>query len=354
MSGHLVLPAALLSDPGRRLDIVGIGTALVDHLGVADDAALAALGLTKGAMQLVDLATSERIRSAIGEQRQISGGTVANTAVGVASLGGRPAFVGAVATDALGDRYAADLEASGVAAILERLAVREGESETGRSVVVVTPDAERTMATTLGVGPLLDHDAIHGDLLASARLVYFDGYVLDFPDADRLVTRIVELARDASTPIALGLADPLVVRRHHRALTALIDDGVALLFANEAEATGLVGTDDVEEAVAALRRPGLVSVVTRGADGAVVATEEGTVEIDAEPVDVLVDATGAGDLFAAGVCFGVTHGYDLVRSARLGALAAAEAVTHLGARPEVSLAELAAARGLLGAPSGRR
>jgi len=350
---HLLLPPALRCDPGRRLDIVGVGTALIDHLAIAEDGVLTGLGLTKGAMQLVDLATSERIRSVVGEQRQVSGGTVANTAVGVASLGGRPAFIGAVADDALGDRYAADLEDSGVAAILQRLPARVGESETGRSVVIVTPDAERTMATTLGVGPLLDHDAIHGDLLASARLVYFDGYVLDFPDADLLVTRLVELAREASTPLALGLADPLVVRRHHRALTALIENDVALLFANEAEATGLVGTDDVEEAVAALRRPGLVSVVTRGADGAVVATTEGTVEIDADPVDALVDATGAGDLFAAGVCFGVARGHDLVHAARLGALAAAEAITHLGARPEAPLAELAAARGLLGAPSGR-
>ncbi len=342
------LPPNLVSRPGRALDVVCIGTALMDHLVFTEHADLERLGFTPGAMTLVDVAATEAIARELGAGRQVSGGTVANTAVGVASLGGRPAFVGAVATDELGARYAADLEAAGVQAILERLPAGSGpEAATGRCHVMVTPDAERTMATALGVSGRLDHGAIDADLLASAKLIYFDGYALDYPDAPELVAKIVEVAQAAETLLAFGLADPLVVERHHAALTQLLDGRVDLVFANEAEALGLTGARDAEEAIGALRRPGLVAVVTRGAAGAVVATEQEAIEVPAAEVEEVVDVTGAGDLFAAGVIFAVARGAELVEAAALGALCAAEIIGHLGARPEVSLAGLARSAGAL-------
>jgi sugar/nucleoside kinase (ribokinase family) len=330
-----------LSNPSQSkyLDVICVGTALMDHLAFVEKEVLDVLGLTLGTMTLIESDEAGKIAGSIGDCVQVSGGTVANTAVGLASFGGRAAFVGAVGTESLGERYGSDLEEAGVRAILERLSSTESfQGGTGRCFVLVTPDAERTMATMLGAGPLLDHDAIHVELLASTQFVYFDGYVLDFPDANRLVSRIVDVARNAGTSIALGLADPLVVQRHHAALSALAEQDVDLLFANATEAMALTGANDVEGAVSALRRPGLTSVITCGSNGAVLAGEHEVTAIPADPVAEVIDASGAGDLFAAGVLFGITHGYDLATAGQFGALAAAEVIGHLGARPQTSLA----------------
>jgi sugar/nucleoside kinase (ribokinase family) len=333
----------------RTTDVVCVGNALMDLLAFADVEVLDALGLTPGGMTLVDIPTTMRIAEFVGESKQVPGGTVTNTAVGIASLGGTPSFVGAVATDELGDRYAADLEAAGVHAVLERFPEdpADPDAATGRCFVVVTPDAERTMATALGVGGRLDRMGIPIDVLGSARLVYFDGYLLDLPDADAIVARIVASTRATGTAIALGLADAMLVERHHDQLSRLVTSSVDVLFANEFEVLALTGAPGIGAALDSLHQPGLVTVATCGAAGALVASDGKVAEVTATPVEHVVDATGAGDLFAAGVCFGITHGLELTVSARLGALAAAEVISHLGARPETSLAGLAATAGLL-------
>lgn len=324
-----------------------MGTALVDHLVLVPDHLPAALGYEKGSMNLVDVAGAAALRAAVGTGQIRSGGTVANTAVGVASFGGSALYVGAVGADEDGHGYAADLEAAGVEAILERHPAGEGEASTGRCVVMVTPDAERTMVTALGLGPFLDHGAIDADLVGTAALAFLDGYVLDFPDGEAIVGRLVDGAAEAGTLLAFGLGDSFVVERHRAAIERLVGGPVGLLFANEDEARSLTGARDGVEAASALVREGLTVVVTRGAEGALVATTDHLVEVAAEPVDEVVDATGAGDLFTAGFCYGVSHGFGIDRSARLGALAAGEVIGHLGARPDQSLAKLAASRGLL-------
>jgi sugar/nucleoside kinase (ribokinase family) len=341
--------AAVVAPQDRRFDVVCVGNALMDHLAFAAPEVIAELGLLGGGMTLVDIATTERIEAVVGSGEQVPGGTVTNTAVGIASLGGRPAFIGAVADDDRGRRYAEDLEAAGVHAALQHFPCDpEGdEAATGRCFVVVTPDAERTMATALGVGGRLDSSGLDGDVLAGSSLAYFDGYVLDLPDAPALVEHLVALSRSAGTMLALGLSDAALVRRHHRRLTELAAESVDVLFANEAEALALTGRSCLSDAVAALRRPGLTLAVTCGPAGALLATADTLVEVPADPVEVVVDKTGAGDLFAAGVCFGLTRGLSVEHAGRLGSLAAGEVIGHLGARPRVRLGELARSRGLL-------
>ncbi|MDA8290687.1 MAG: adenosine kinase [Actinomycetota bacterium] len=333
----------------RSFDVVCVGNALMDFLSFADSSALGSLGLAPGGMTLVDVPTTSRIAEAVGVSRRVPGGTVTNTAVGIASFGGSPAFVGAVADDELGDRYAADLEDSGVLAVLERFAPVPGDADaaTGRCMVVVTPDAERTMATALGVGGRLDRTGVPPDVLGSSRLVYFDGYLLDLPDAPAIVETIVSSTRAAGAAIALGLADAMLVERHRGTLEWLVADCVDVLFANEGEVVALARRRSVEESLDALDHEGLTTVATLGASGALVSSGGLVIEVPAVHVDAVVDATGAGDLFAAGVCFGYTHGYGIEQAARFGALAAAEVIGHLGARPERSLAALAADAGLL-------
>ena len=348
-AGSTGVRGASVRADGREIDVVCVGNALMDFLGFADVEVLDSLGLAPGGMTLVDVPTTARIAHAVGVSRQVPGGTVTNTAVGIASLGGSPAFVGAVAADDLGDRYAADLEAEGVVAVLERFDPVPGDPDaaTGRCLVVVTPDAERTMATALGVGGRLDRTGVPSEVLGAGRLVYFDGYLLDLPDAEAIVATIVASTRAAGGAIALGLADSMLVERHRATLDWLVADCVDLLFANEQEVVALTGEATVADALAALDYDGLVTVATCGAAGALVSHGGSIVEIPAVPVEAVVDATGAGDLFAAGVCFGYTHGLGIEDAARLGALAAAEVIGHLGARPERSLAALAGEAGLL-------
>lgn len=333
----------------RRFDVCCVGNALMDHLTHADVATVAALGLAHGGMTLVDIATTDRLKRAIGNGRQVPGGTVTNTAVGIASLGGRPAFVGAVATDELGEQYEADLESAGVHAALQRFRFDPGgrEMATGRCYIIVTPDAERTMATALGVGGQLNAAGIDASVIADASLVYFDGYVLDLPDAEALVARLLDAARTAKTQVAVGLADARLVERHRRVLDELCSGLVDYVFANESEILEFTKASGIDRAMRAIAREGLVVAITRGELGATVGFEGSAVDVPAHHVESVVDVTGAGDLFAAGFCYGVTHGIDPVGAAGLGSLAAAEVISHLGARPETSLADLARARALI-------
>jgi len=322
----------------------------MDLLAFAGHDVVEQLGLKPGSMTLVDIATTVRIGELVGQARRVPGGTVTNTAVGIASLGGRPAFIGAVARDELGDLYIEDLEAVGVHPVLERFPhdIGSPSGATGRCFVLVTPDAERTMSTALGAGGQLDRTGIATDVIEAANLVYFDGYLLDLPDATAIVQKIVTATAASGVAVALGLADETLVGRHFGVLRELVASTVDIVFANEAELLALSGTDDLRAGLAALQRPGLTIVATRGALGAAVSSDAGVIEVPASQVSQVVDATGAGDLFAAGFCFGFTHGMDVEASARLGALAAAEVIGHLGARPETSLAALAAATGLIG------
>jgi sugar/nucleoside kinase (ribokinase family) len=332
----------------RDHDLCAVGTALIDYLSHASLDVVAILGVEPGAMTLIDGSTAAQIRAAVGEgEKIVSGGTVANTAAGVASLGGSPVYVGAVASDDLGRRYAADLVSAGVSPVLEVLPIADdGVTGTGTCYVMVTPDGQRTMATTLGVSGLLGHETISESVIADSSLVYFDGYMLDFPDSEAIVNRIIDLAKASSTNVAIGLADPFVVDRHGDRLRNLIER-VDLVFSNQDEALALTGADSVDAAMEQLRRPGRAIVITCGADGALLGNADGVVRVAADLVPEVADTTGAGDLFAAGVCFGATHGFDAEGCGRLGVLCAAEAISHLGARPATPLRALAEGAGLL-------
>ena len=337
----------LISGSGdREFDAICVGTALIDHLSIVDLATVAELGLAEGTMTLIDDATAARARALLGEATIVSGGTVANTAAGIASFTGRPAFVGAVAPDEFGERYARDLSLAGVTPMLHEVPTNGGEGATGACYVMVTSDQQRTMATHLGVSGLLSAEHIESDLLARARICYFDGYLLDFPDASRIVESLVVAAKEHRTVLALGLADPFVVDRHRQQLLGLLES-VDLVFANEDEIVSLAGIDDALGAANRYRGPEVVVVVTQSERGALVVSDEGSLHVDAVEVEHVVDVTGAGDLFAAGVLFGGVRGLGLESSARLGALAASEVISHLGARPEHSLFELASSRGLI-------
>lgn len=331
----------------RRFDVICVGTALIDHLSFADLALVDELGLSAGTMTLIDDETAARARTMLGATKLVSGGTVANTAVGVASFTGRSAFVGAVAVDEFGERYARDLISAGVHPMLTEITDARNQSATGACYVMVTPDEERTMATHLGVSGQLRVEHLDKDLLADCAVCYFDGYLLDFPGAKEIVRSLVASAKIHGTALALGLADPFVVERHREDLIALLPH-VSLLFSNHDEILSLGQCEDIYQAVERFRHPDMAVVVTRSELGAVVIFDEGVVEIDAVPVEAVVDVTGAGDLFAAGMLYGCIREGDYRIGAELGALAASEVISHLGARPGQSLFDLARKAGILG------
>ncbi|HUY07746.1 MAG TPA: adenosine kinase [Acidimicrobiales bacterium] len=330
----------------RTFDVVCVGTALIDHLSFADLSTVAELGLAAGTMTLIDDETAMRARTTLGAAKLVSGGTVANTAAGIASFTGRPAFVGAVAPDEFGERYAHDLRSVGVQTMLVEIVDENALSATGACYVMVTPDQQRTMATHLGVSGQLRVEHLPEGLLAQCAVCYFDGYLLDFPGAEGIVRSLVSSAKRHGTALALGLADPFVVDRHRETLIALLPD-ISLLFSNQDEILSLGESDDIYRAAERFRHPDMAVVVTRSELGAVVVWEEGMAQIDAVPVDRVIDVTGAGDLFAAGMLYGCIRDGDYQIGAKLGALAASEVISHLGARPEHSLYELANRAGIL-------
>jgi sugar/nucleoside kinase (ribokinase family) len=337
---------AASTSAARPFDVICIGTALIDHLSFAELPTVAELGLAPGTMTLIDDGTAARARATLGEGQIVSGGTVANTAAGIASFAGRTAFVGAVAPDAFGERYAADLAEAGVVPMLNQIATQDGSGATGACYVMVTPDQQRTMATHLGVSGQLAAHHLDDGLLASCSICYFDSYLLDFPGAEEIVDSLVVSAQRHGTALALGLADPFVVDRHRDAIVALLPH-VSLLFSNQDEITMLGGTPNFEAAAERHRHEDLAVVVTRSEHGAYVVWPEGSTHVDAVPVEQVIDVTGAGDLFAAGMLYGCVRNLGFEAGARLGALAASEVISHLGARPMHSLAELARGRDLL-------
>jgi sugar/nucleoside kinase (ribokinase family) len=324
------------------LDVVTVGHAIVDVLAHTEDRFVADLGLAKGTMTLVDDARAAQIHDALGPSRAVSGGSAANTAAGIASFGSRAGFIGRVRDDDLGRLFADDIRSVGVH--FDVPAGREGPA-TGRSVVMVTPDAEKTMCTSLGIGDILRPEDVDAGLVQSASVVYIEGYLCGLERTDPTVEATLEAAERGGTTVSLSLSDPFWVELHGAEMAALLPR-VHILFANEHEACGLTGAAGVEAAIEDLAGRCETVVVTCGAAGCVVAAKGQLLRLPAAAVTDLVDTTGAGDLFAAGFLHGWVRGEGPERSARLGALASAEVITHLGARPVASLRDLAAGAGL--------
>jgi sugar/nucleoside kinase (ribokinase family) len=322
------------------LDVVGLGNALVDVLSHETDEFVASHGLVKGSMALIDAEQAERLYAAMGPGTEVSGGSVANTMVGVASFGGSSAFIGRVADDQIGTVFGHDIRAAGVQ--FANPATPDG-LPSGRCLILVTPDAERTLNTFLGAAGQFGPEDVSADLVADAQVTYLEGYLWDQPEAKEAFRLAARLAHQAGQRVALTLSDGFCVDRHRADFLTLVDDDVDILFANEAELCSLYRVDTFDAALQRVNHHCEVAALTRSAKGSVVVSGDEMHVIDAAPVPGgVVDTTGAGDLYAAGFLYGFTHGYDLGTCGRLGSVAAAEVIGHLGARPAQSLAALAA------------
>lgn len=328
-----------------QYDVLGIGNAIVDILANANDELLASQGMAKGSMALIDEARAASIYKAMGPGIEISGGSAANTMVGAASLGARSAFVGKVRNDKLGDIFSHDIRAAKVAFETKPA---EGGPATACCYILVTPDGERTMNTFLGAAQNLAPSDIDEAQIASAAVTYLEGYLWDPNDAKEAFVKAAAMAHKAQRKVALTLSDAFCVGRYRAEFLDLMRKRtVDLVFANEAELASLYETTDFDAALKQIQKDVALAVVTRSEKGCVVASSSGVVAVPASPVSKVVDTTGAGDLFAAGFLVGMARGLDHATSGRIGALAAAEVIQHIGARPQVSLAELAQREKLL-------
>ena len=327
-------------------DVVGIGNAIVDIIARCDDAFLMRHGRSKGSMQLVDAAEVSRLYADMGPATEISGGSVANTMVGIASFGGRAGFIGKTAADQFGQVFGHDIRAAGVTFTTAQAS--EGGEPTGRCLVLVTPDGQRTMATFLGVSPQLGGGEVDAALIRSARIIYLEGYLFDRPEAKAAFRQAAEIAGKAGRQVALGLSDPFCVDRHRAEFLSLIRANVDILFANEAEITSLYQTQSFDEAARRAQADTRLAALTRSEKGSVVLSKGKITAIHAAPVTNVVDTTGAGDLYAAGFLYGIAAEQNIETAGRLGSLAAAEIISHIGARPRKNLRDLARAAGLLG------
>jgi len=317
------------------LDVVGIGNAIVDVISQADDAFLARHAMDKGAMMLIDEARAEAIYDAMGPGIEASGGSAGNTVAGLASLGGKAGYIGKVRDDLLGKVFRHDITAAGVT--FPTPAAASGPA-TARCLILVTPDAQRTMNTFLGACVGLTPDDVDAEFVASAQVTYLEGYLYDPPQAQAAFRKAAEIAHAAGRKVSLSLSDSFCVHRHRQAFRDLVEGHVDVLFANEAELTALFETDDFDKAVHEVRRLTELAAVTRGARGSIVVTRDEVTAVPAAPVAQVVDTTGAGDLYAAGFLYGLTRNLPLAECGRIGSLAAAEIISHYGARPETSLA----------------
>jgi sugar/nucleoside kinase (ribokinase family) len=323
-----------------EMDVLGIGNALVDVLSHESEEFVHRHGLVKGAMQLIDQDRADRLYAAMGPAIEVSGGSAANTVVGVASFGGRAQYVGKVRDDQLGEVFGHDLRSVGVR--YATAPARRGPP-TGRCLIVVTPDAQRTMSTFLGASVHLSPRDIDGRLIASAKSLYLEGYLFDPPDAQEAFRVAADHAHAAGRKVALTLSDPFCVDRHRDAFRDLVEHHVDVLFANETEICSLYEVDSFDAALQRVRRHCAIAALTRSARGSIIVGGDEVHVIDAHPVGAVIDTTGAGDLYAAGFLFGLSRDLDLVTCGQLGSLAAAEVISHVGARPMVPLAELAEA-----------
>jgi len=324
-----------------ELDVIGIGNALVDVLSNEDEVFLERHGLVKGTMHLVDEARARQLYEAMGPGIEISGGSAANTIVGVASFGGRAHYVGKVRNDQLGEVFSHDLRSIGVRYTTPM--ATSGPS-TGRCLIVVTPDAQRTMNTYLGASTQLGSADVDARLVSRGRILYLEGYLFDPPAAQEAFRVAADIAHGAGRKVALTLSDPFCVDRHRAAFVDLVQRHVDVLFANEMEICALYQVNEFDAAVERVREHCDIAALTRSERGSVIVADDEVHLIDVQPVDIVIDTTGAGDLYAAGFLFGLSRGMDLATCGRLGALAAAEVISHVGARPLKPLGELAGTR----------
>ncbi len=323
-------------------DVIAIGNAIVDVLAPCKDEDIERLGLAKGGMSLVDTARAEELYKAMGPAREISGGSAANTLAGCAALGLKCQFIGQVADDQLGAVFRHDIEAVGVTFATP---AREAEPPTARCLIFVTPDGERTMNTFLGASQYLPAAALDEAAIADAAILYLEGYLWDPEEPRSAMRRAIEVARNAGRKVAFTASESFVIERHGDDFRALLDDGlIDILFVNEHELATLTGHSDFEAGLAAVKDKLQVLVATRSAAGAVAVAGDSRAEVAAEPIDKVVDTTGAGDLFAAGFLSGHARGASLEECLTRGAVAAAEIISHWGPRPEADLQELVAKR----------
>jgi sugar/nucleoside kinase (ribokinase family) len=326
-----------------RFDVLSIGNAIVDVLARVDDRFLEKHQLAKGMMRLIDEATAEELFADMGPATVISGGSAGNTAAGIASFGGRSAYFGKIKQDQMGELFGHDLRAQGVH--FDSARAVDGPA-TARSFILVTPDGERTMNTYLGACVNLTVADIVPEIVEASAVTYMEGYLWDRPEAKQAFVKAAAVARKAGRKTAITLSDSFCVDRHRDSFLDLIRNQIDIVFANETEITSLYETQDFSQALELAAVDCEIAVLTRSEKGCVVVTGDDLHTVPAHPIEKLVDATGAGDLFASGFLHGFTHGKALDHCARLGALAAAEVISHIGARPEVNLAERARKHGL--------
>lgn len=320
-----------------KFDVIGIGNAIVDVLSQQDDAFLATHELAKGAMTLIDDERAVELYEAMDETIEISGGSASNTMAGIASFGGRSAFIGKVRDDKLGTAFREDIRRVGVA--FDVPAAPDGPP-TGRSMIIVTPDAERTMNTALGAATTLYPEDINTADVADSAILYCEGYIWDVPVTKDAIRVAIGAAKESGKLVSFTLSDGFCVERHLDEWHELLDGSIDVLFGNTDELAILTGTDDFDAGLEAVRGRAMLVVITRGAEGSVIITADETITVPAEPVDAVVDTTGAGDLYAAGFLFGLTQAKGLAECGRLGSIAAAEVIQHVGARPQVALSTL--------------
>ena len=326
------------SPPHLDLDVVGFGNALVDVLSHQDDEFVEQIGAIKGGMNLVDGHRSAELYQLVGERTTVSGGSAANTVIGVNSLGGTCGYIGRVADDDLGEVFVSDMHRLSIEYTTPRA---PAEDPTGRCIVFITPDGERTLNTFLGASNGLSSSDVDLDLVRRAKLLFLEGYLWDPPEAKAAMRHAASEIR-SGTKVALTLSDQFCVERHRDSFLDLIDEHVDAVFANHHEVMSLFEVDQIDVALDMIQERVELAAVTLGADGSLLITPQERITIDADPVARVVDKTGAGDLYAAGVLYGLAQGYDLQRCGMLGSIAAEEVIGHVGPRPEVSLRELAA------------
>ncbi len=322
-------------------DVVAIGNAIVDVVASADEAFLAAEGMPKGAMTLIDAPRAEELYARMGPGLEMSGGSAANSMVGLAGLGGCGAFIGKVCDDQLGAIFRHDIRDAGIS--FDTPAAPDGPP-TARCLVFVTPDTQRTLCTMLGACTWLGPEDVDETVVTAAKVTYLEGYLWDRPQAKAAFLKAAEVAHGAGRDVALSLSDPFCVDRHRAEFRELVDGHVDLLFANEVEVCSLYQVETFDDALQAVRGRCKLAALTRSEKGCVILADDEIHVVDAEPADRVVDTTGAGDLFAGGFLYGHTQGRSYHDCGRIGAIAAAEVISHYGARPESSLADLIARR----------
>jgi len=328
--------------PQPSIDVIAIGNAIVDVMAPSSDELIERLGLVRGAMTLIDAEQAHLLYDAMGSAREISGGSAANTLAGLAALGAHCAFIGQVADDQLGEVFAHDIRAGGIAFATP---VRPADPPTARCLIFVSPDGQRTMNTYLGASQFLPASALDEAAIADAAVLYLEGYLWDPEEPRGAMRKAIGAARRAGRKVAFTLSDAFVIARHGEDFRALIAAGeIDILFANEHELAALTGEDDFHAGIAALEGRVPVLVVTRGAAGAIAVAGAERAEVPAESIAKVVDTTGAGDLFAAGFLFGHVRGRPLAECLKLGAVCAADVISHYGARPDADLKELTAAK----------